>query len=89
MAWKIFSGLWLALFGILLTFIVGVIIWAVAGPTEAIIIFVVAFALFGVLPVYAARRGRRWRCGSCRQTFRAGLARCPHCGIGVRAPGAG
>lgn len=49
------AAIWLALFGILLVFVVGVIIWAVAGPVLAILIFAAAVILFVWLP-WRARR---------------------------------
>lgn len=44
------NAIWLALFGILLTFVMGVIVWALAGPTMSLIIFAVALILFVWLP---------------------------------------
>ena len=46
---------WLTLFGILLTFVMGMVVWAFAGPTMAIVIFGAAVLLFVVVPA-AARR---------------------------------
>jgi hypothetical protein len=58
-AGKIARGLWVTLFALLLTFIVGGIIWAFAGTTYTVVIFALAIGLFVVLPLSAARRQRR------------------------------
>lgn len=50
---RLAGALWLTLFAVLVTFIVGVIIWAVAGPTVAILIFAAALVLFVWLPLKA------------------------------------
>ena len=52
---KLAGMIWLALFGVTLTFIMGVIVWALAGPTEAVAIFAAAVLLFVALPAYLAR----------------------------------
>ena len=44
------AGIWLALFGILATFIMGVVVWALAGATEAIIVYAAVVLLFVWLP---------------------------------------
>lgn len=52
---KLAGAIWLTLFAILLTFIMGVVVWAFAGPTMAIAIFLAAVLLFVVLPARARR----------------------------------
>lgn len=47
---RIAGAIWVTLFGVLLTFVMGVIVWAVAGPVLAILIYVAAIVLFIVLP---------------------------------------
>ena len=52
---RIAGAIWVALFGILLTFVMGVIVWAVAGPTLALVIYAGAILLFVVLPYRLSR----------------------------------
>jgi len=52
---KLAGAIWLTLFAITLTFVMGVVVWAFAGPTMATVIFVAAILLFVVLPARARR----------------------------------
>lgn len=49
-AGRLASAVWVTLFALLLTFIMGVVVWAVAGPTLALVIFACEFVLFVWLP---------------------------------------
>lgn len=55
-AGKVAAAVWVTLFGLLLTFIMGVIVWAVAGPLLAIVIFAAVFVLFVWLPYRTTKR---------------------------------
>lgn len=50
---KAATGIWWLLFGILLLFVVGVVVWALAGPAAFAVIVVVLVAL----PLYLWGRG--------------------------------
>ena len=52
---KLASGVWMLLFGILLLFVVGVIVWALAGPVA----FAAVAVLVVALPLYLWGRGAR------------------------------
>ena len=54
---KLIGALWLTLFGLLLTFLMGVVVWAVAGPTLAIVIFAIVLVVFVWFPLAARKRG--------------------------------
>lgn len=56
---RVAAAVWVALFGILLTFVMGVIVWAVAGPTLAILIFAAVLILFVWLPARMRRTTKR------------------------------
>lgn len=56
---RLAAAIWVALFGLLLTFVMGVIVWAVAGPTLAVLIFAGAVILFVWLPARATRTTKR------------------------------
>lgn len=66
--------------------IAGAILYATLGKGSAIAIGVILAGILAGVPLLMRRQAALWRCGRCRQTFQAGLATCPHCGIRVTPP---
>ena len=53
---KLAWAIWTTLFGVLLTFVMGVIVWSLVGPVFALIIYAAAVFLFVWIPYRTTKR---------------------------------